>query len=70
MLRFTERASACSYGSFCASAPCYGLSEHVRVAPVIVAELKFHDVQRQVLFADLVEAANDTALEDRPEALG
>jgi hypothetical protein len=32
----------------------------------IVAELEFSDVQRQVLAADLVEAANDSSSEDGP----
>jgi hypothetical protein len=45
------------------------LAEDVRVLAVVVAELKLGDVQRQVLGADLVERADDAALEDRPEAL-
>jgi hypothetical protein len=44
-------------------------SENVRVEAVIIAELKLRDVQRHVLLADLVERADDTALEDRPETL-
>ena len=35
---------------------------------VIIAELKFRDVQRQIFAADLVIAADDAALNDRPEA--
>src|SRR5258708_12868721 len=34
---------------------------------VVVAELKFGDVQRHVFGADLVERADDTALEDAPK---
>lgn len=42
--------------------------ENVIIEAVVIAELKFRDVQRHVLGADLVERANDTALEDRPKA--
>jgi hypothetical protein len=35
---------------------------------VVVPELKFSDVERQILLADLVVAANDPALEDAPKA--
>jgi hypothetical protein len=51
-----------------ASASCYSRPENIAVMPVIVAELEFCDVQRHVLGADLVERADDAALEDRPEA--
>ena len=43
-------------------------SEDVVVQAVVVAELKLRDVQRQILGADLVERADDPALEDAPEA--
>ena len=46
-----------------------GCSEDVRIKAVVVAELEFRDVQRHVLLADLVERADNAALEDRPEAL-
>ncbi len=42
-------------------------SENVIVHPVVIAELEFCDVQRQILGADLVERADDTALKDAPE---
>src|SRR5277367_2349974 len=42
--------------------------EYVGVISVIVSELEFSDVQMQILFADLMEGANDAALQDRPEA--
>src|SRR5580704_14640887 len=44
-------------------------AEDVGIAAVIVSELKFRDVQRQALFADLVKATHDAALNQRPEAL-
>jgi hypothetical protein len=51
------------------SATTYGRAEDVRVVPVIVAELKFRNIQRQILAADLVEAAHDAALQQRLEAV-
>ena len=50
------------------STPFICCSENVRVVPIVIAELKLRDVQRQILVADLVERADDAALEDRPEA--
>src|ERR1700686_4863202 len=44
-------------------------SEDIIVEAVVVSELKFRDVQRHILAADLVERADDATLEDRPEAL-
>jgi hypothetical protein len=52
-----------------ASATCYGRAEDVDVLPVIVPELEFGDIQGHIFPADLVERADDAALEDRPEAL-
>ena len=43
-------------------------AEDVIVLAVVVPELELRDVQRQILGADLVERADDPALEDRPEA--
>ena len=37
--------------------------------PVVILELRFRDVERQVLAANLMIAANDAALDERPEAL-
>lgn len=51
-----------------ASAACYCRSEDVRVVPVIMPELELSNVQRQIFGADLVERADDAALEDAPEA--
>ncbi len=49
-------------------APRDSLSENIRVLSVIVSELKFRDVERQIFLADFVESSDDTALKDRPEA--
>lgn len=54
--------------AFRSSAPLNRRAENVRIAPMVVAELKFRDVQRHIFGADLVERAHDAALEDRPEA--
>src|SRR6516162_6209366 len=50
-------------------APADRCSEDVRVVPIIVAELKFRDIQRHVFGAHFMERAHDATLEDRPEAL-
>jgi hypothetical protein len=50
------------------SAPRDGRAEDIRVVPIVVAEFEFSDVQMQVLFADLVEGADNAALNQRPEA--
>src|ERR1700687_4927733 len=44
-------------------------SENVVVKAIIIPELELCNVKMQVLFADVVEGADDTALEDAPEAL-
>ena len=54
----SDRASAASHCSL----------ENLRVVAVIVAELEFRYIECHVLAADLVERADHTALEDRPEA--
>ena len=53
----------------CASDSCYGRAEDIGVMAVVVLELGLGNVQRQILGADLVIAANDGALEQAPEAL-
>src|SRR5437879_4419514 len=50
-----------------ASAACYRCAENIDVLAVVVSELKFRDVQRQIFAADLVTGANNAALEDAPE---
>lgn len=64
----TENAPAFSR-AFCASACCYGSAEDVGVLPIVVTPLEFRDVERQILGADVVEAAHDAALQQRPEAI-
>jgi hypothetical protein len=44
------------------------LSENVRVHTVIMPELKFTDIKRQILFADLMEGPGHPALDKRPKA--
>jgi hypothetical protein len=56
-------------GFFCVSAPRYCGLENVVVHPIVVPELEFRDVQRQIFAADLVEAAHDTAFQERPKAI-
>jgi hypothetical protein len=48
-----------------ASAPCYSLPEDIRVLPVVVAPLELS----HVFGADVVEAAHDAALQQRPDAV-
>src|SRR5260370_18676253 len=43
-------------------------SENIIIHPVIISELKFSDVQRQVFGAAFGERADDTAFEDAQEA--
>jgi hypothetical protein len=43
-------------------------SEDIGVFSIVVAELKFCDVERQVLFAHFVECAHYAAFDQRPEA--
>jgi hypothetical protein len=50
-----------------ASANCF--PENILVQPVVITELKFSDIERQVFPADLVIGADNTALHQRPEAL-
>jgi len=52
-----------------ASAPCYSSTENVRVLPIVVTELKLGNVKRHVLGADLVECADNAALNQRPKAI-
>jgi hypothetical protein len=68
LLSLSENAPA-SFGSFGASAPTYGRAEDVRVISVVVSELELGDIQRQIFAADLVEAAHDPALKQRPKAV-
>lgn len=64
----TENASA-SHGAYGVSATCYRGSEDVGVLPIVVAPFEFGDIQRKVFAADLVIAAHDAALQQRPKAV-
>jgi hypothetical protein len=48
---------------------CNCRAEDIGIVPIVVAELKLRDVQRQVFLADLVIAADDAALNQRPKTL-
>jgi hypothetical protein len=50
-----------------ASASCYSRSENVFVLAVIVTELELREVEREILRADVMKAAHDAALQERPE---
>ena len=52
-----------------ASAPLNRRFENIRVVSVIIPELKLRDIQGHIFGANLVETADNAALEDRPEAL-
>ena len=43
-------------------------TKDIRVLPIVIPELKLGHIERHVFSADLVESADDTAFEDRPEA--
>jgi hypothetical protein len=51
-----------------ASRPRNRRCENIAIEAIIILELTFRDVEREILGADLVVAANDAPLEDRPEA--
>jgi hypothetical protein len=53
--------------SVATSASCYDQIENVRILAIVKPELKLIQIQWQVGFADLVVAAHDAALDQRPE---
>src|SRR6266849_323677 len=59
------RASRCAP----ASSPRYRLAEYIGFTAVVVTELEFREVQRKVLCADVMISADDSALQECPEAL-
>jgi hypothetical protein len=67
LLFFSENVSAAA--GIDASATCYSRAENIGVFTIVVPELKLSDVQRQILFADLVERPHDATLHQRPEAI-
>lgn len=50
-----------------ASASCYEPAENVFVLPIVVAEGKLGQIQRQILLAYLMVIADHATLEKRPE---
>jgi hypothetical protein len=50
-----------------ASAPCYSRAKDVCVLAVVVAKLKFGQIKRQILFADVMIGSDDATLEQAPE---
>jgi hypothetical protein len=44
-------------------------SKNIVIEPIIIAELEFRNVKMQVFLADVVECADNPALDKRPEAL-
>src|SRR5581483_3117787 len=52
-----------------ASAACYRGPEDVRVLPVVMTELKFREIEWQVLGGDVVVRPDNPALEQRPEGI-
>src|ERR1700730_17549874 len=68
MFTLAETASA-SLGSFGVSATCYRRAEDVRIVTVVIAPFEFRNIQRQIFAANFVEAAHNTAFQQRPEAV-
>jgi hypothetical protein len=50
------------------SARAHRFAEDVRIAAIVIAELKFGDVQREIFGADLMERADHAALYEAPKA--
>ena len=67
-VRWRRSSLAETDASVTVSAACYRRPEHVGITTVVVAELKFSDVQSHIFRADLVERADYAALENAPEA--
>jgi hypothetical protein len=63
------RALACSEvpASLCASASCYRFPKDVGILAVVMTELEFRKVQRQIFLADVVVSADHATLEQAPE---
>lgn len=49
-------------------APLNRRSENIVIEAVVIAELEFGNVERQIFAADFVEATDNAALEDAPKA--
>jgi hypothetical protein len=64
---WTDDAEASA--SSVASASSYSASEDVRILAIVVAELEFRKVERQILRADVMIRPDDSALEQTPKVL-
>src|ERR1700674_1030984 len=62
-----RRLRAEAVSSAATSASWYESRKHIFVFTVIVAERKLREVERQIVFAHLVIAAHDAALQETPE---
>ena len=52
-----------------ASASCYGAPENIWILAVVVAELEFRKVERQVFLAHMMVSSDHTALEQAPKVI-
>jgi len=68
LVRWPRSVQAETVTSDRASAACYRRAKNIGVMAIVVAELKFSNVERQVLLADLVIGANNAALKDAPKS--
>ena len=67
LFRFLLGTSIAAFGAYLASPN--SRAENVVVKAIIVPELELRNVKMQIFLADVVEGANDPALNDRPKAL-
>src|SRR5437899_1323854 len=51
------------------SASCYDVTKDVGIFPVVMSELKLSKIERQVTLTDMMEAAHNPALQERPERI-
>lgn len=55
--------------SVATSAFCQHRFEDIRVVAIVVAKLELGEIERQIVFADVMECADDAALQETPETL-
>ena len=67
--RWRRSQIAETFASVRVSAPCYRFAEDIRLLAIVETELKLSQIQRQVLRADIVVGADDSALEQRPKRI-
>jgi len=53
----------------CASAASYRFAKDVRIVAMVMPELKFSQVERQILLADVMISPNDPAFQKRPKGI-